>query len=112
MHTPSKVTQLDCAKRVEEILRLDITMHDVFLVEILEGLNHLADVVGTPFLSKVLVRLVLELLVEFTFGTVLQDQVNPFFIIEEAIHLENVLVSQMALDFNLSSQLVLYARFE
>ena len=110
MHAPTEVGQLDRAEAIEKVLWLDVPMDDVLLVDVLERLDHLPDVVRS-FLLRVLL-LCFQVFVEFTLGAVLENQVDLIFVEEEAVELNNVRVSQMTLDLDLSPQLVLNAAFE
>lgn len=48
----------------------------------------------------------MHLFVQLSLWCVLQNQEDPFGIVEEAVELENVLMPQMALDLDLSLQLM------
>ena len=53
-----------------------------------------------------------ESLVELTPRSELKDQINPSLIIEIAVKSKNVWVSEMCLDFDLTSELVLNIVFD
>lgn len=105
MHAPAKVCQLDSAEAIEQVLRLDIPVDNVLRVDVLESLDHLPDVVRCLLLRVALLRA--EVLVELPFWAVLEDEVDLVLVEEEAVELDDVGVAQMALDLDLSSQLVL-----
>ena len=47
MHAPSEIRQFDFAVDADEdVLGLDVSMDDVFFVQILEGGSHLSNVLG------------------------------------------------------------------
>jgi hypothetical protein len=103
---------VEAYQTVKQVLRLDISMDHVFGVEVLQGLAHLPDVVGSCRLLVPLIRLLLQVLVEFASRGVLKNQVYLLVVPEEAIHPENVLMPQVRLNLYLSAQLVLHIRFE
>ena len=57
-------------------------------------------------------RLLLQIFVEFTPGSILKDQIDFFIIPKKAIHPQNISVSQMRLYLNFSPQLVFHIRFQ
>ena len=78
-------------------------MDDVHLMQVLHGRYDLARIDGTEGLVKS--AICLQFFVEFTEGSILHDNVDSSVIKEEAVHLENVVVLEMAVDFDLSPQL-------
>ena len=73
-------------------------------MEVLHGLNHLPNVDRScAFIER---SSFLQDAVEFSSGCVLHDEVDPFFIEEEAVHPHDILMAEVRMDFNLSSQLV------
>ena len=112
MHAPTEVSQLDHTKAVEQVLRLDVPMNNVLRVDVSERLADLEDVArGLDFVIPAL-RLAFKVFVELTLGTILQDQVYPVIVVEEAVQLNHILVPQVALNFDLSAQLVRYVTLE
>ena len=79
-------------------------------MEVLQGLDCLVGVIGRLFLSKF--PLLTELLVDLSASGILKDEINLLLVPEEAIEPTNIVVAQVALDFNLSPELVLYIRFD
>ena len=79
-------------------------------MEVFQGLDCLVDVIGRLFLSKL--PLLNELLVDLSASGILKDEINLFLVPEEAIEPTNIVVAQMALDFNLFPELVLYIRLD
>ena len=74
---------------------------------ILEGIGQLSDVSGASHFVKAAVGTFLQYLVHLSPGRVLQDQVDPGLVVKVAEHTQNIFVSQMTLDLNLATQLVL-----
>ena len=106
VHTPPEIGQLDHTQAIEKVLGLDVPMDDVLRVDVLERFAHLKDVVSCPLLVVAASWLALEVFVQFALRTVLQDQVDPIVVIEEAIQLHHVLMPQVALYLDLSTQLM------
>ena len=75
-------------------------MDYILTVDVLEGVAHLKNIIGRQWLW--VFTDCFQGFVELTIVTVLQDQVDLLIIVEEAIELHNVLMSQVALDFNLT----------
>ena len=110
VHTPPEVSQLDRAQAVQQIFRLDVPVDYVLRVDVLQGLDHLPDVVCCLDLG--VAALCPQIFVELTLRAILQDQVNLVVIEEEAVELNNVRVAQVALDLNLPPKLVLNATLQ
>ena len=53
MHAPTKISQLDSAQTIEEILWLYISVNDVLCMDVLEGFDDLQDVASCLFLGIV-----------------------------------------------------------
>lgn len=110
MNAPAIISEFDDAQAIEKVFWLDISMDNVLRVNILE---RLADLVNVPcgfFLGVVLIGLFLQVLVELALRTVLQDHINLVIIVEEAIELHDVLVVQVAVNFDFPAQLVSHVR--
>ena len=81
-------------------------MDDVLRVDILHSLADLVNVVSCLGLRVLSIRLSLQFFVKLTLRAVLQNQVDLVFVVEEAIELDYILVAKMAVDLDLSPQLV------
>lgn len=53
-----------------------------------------------------------KLFVQFAPRRILEDQVYILIVVKVAVHPENMLVTQVTLNFDFSSQLMLHSRFE
>ena len=73
-------------------------------MEVFQGLDGLVNVLGRLFLSKL--SLLNELLVDFSASGILKNEIDLFLVPEEAIEPTNIVVAQVALDFNLFPELV------
>jgi hypothetical protein len=82
-------------------------MNDTLRMQVLQCLAQLVDVVSCSLLCVSSIRLLLQFLVQFSSRSILQDQVDLLIIPEEAIHSQDIVVSQVWLNFYLSSQLML-----
>jgi hypothetical protein len=107
MYTPAKVRDLELAVDADEdVLGLDVAVHDVFLVKVFECSSHLRNVLRSfPLWEAVLLS---EVLVQLPLACILEDQENALRVVKVSIEAENVWVSQMTLDLDLSSHLFLH----
>ena len=112
MYAPAKISKLDGTKAIQQILWLDITMNDVFRVDVLQCLAHLKNVASWLLLRERQHDLALQVLVELALWTVLQDQIDLILVKEKAIKLHDIWMSQMALDLNFPKQLVHHSFLE
>jgi len=104
MYRPAKISELNVIiDRKQYILGLDIPVYDFKRMQVGDSLNHLVDVLGCPLLLKA--RLLLQDLVELTLGGVVQDDVDLLLVVEEAVHLQDVSVAEVAVDLDLTTQL-------
>ena len=105
MHAPSEIRQFDFAVDADEdVLGLDVSMDDVFFVQVLEGGSHLSNVLegkgsqrttaekkkGSTNLSSPRLRKALRLLehlVELALAGKLQDEKDALRIVEMAVQL-------------------------
>lgn len=91
---PAEVADLDLAVNTDEdVLRFDVPVHDVLLVEIFERRGHLGDVLrgfplGEPLLPP-------EVLVQLALPGELQDQEDPFTVVEMAEQSQDIRVSEV-----------------
>lgn len=107
MDAPSEVADFDLPVDADEdVLGLDVPMHDVFLVEVLEGGRHLRYVLGCLGLGEAL--LLAEMLVEFALGGEFEDEEDPLRVVEVAVQTEDVGVREVRLDFYLAADLLFY----
>lgn len=106
VHAPTEVCQFYRAQTVEQVLWFQVPVDHIARMDVLESLNDLIDVVRGLFFCVVTVGLSLHLPVELTLRAILEDKVNLLLVVEEAVKLEDVFVSQMALNFDLAPQLV------
>lgn len=97
---------------IEKVFRLDISMYDIFRVQVFQCFAHLTNVIGCYWLSIPHIWLLLEVLVELTTWSVLEYQINLLLIPEETIHAKDVVMTEVGLDLNLSPQLVLDVGFQ
>lgn len=107
MDTPSKVGNLELAVDAnQDILRLDVSMDDMLSMEIPKSRCHLGNVVsGLPLWEPVLAT---KMLVQLALSGKLENQKDALAVMEVAIQLEDVGVPQIALNLNLSSNLLLH----
>ncbi len=99
-------------KAVEEVLWLDVSVDDVLRVQIDQCITNLLDIVSCLLLRETLIRLLLKLLVKLATRRVLQYKINLLLVPEEPIHAEHVLMSQVRLDLDFSTQLMLDVALE
>ena len=85
-------------------------MNNVLRVDVLKGLNDLEDVACSDDFR--VVPLCLEVFVEFSLRTILQNQVDLVLIEEEPVQLHDMRVLQVTLDLDFPSELVLYFALE
>jgi len=81
-------------------------MDNVLAVDVHQRFTDLVDVPSCDWLRIVAARLSFQVLVKLTTWTILKDQVDFFIVVKEAIKLDHVLMSQVALNLNFSSQLI------
>ena len=108
VHAPPEVCNLQRAQTIQQILRLYVPMDDILLMHVCQRLAQLQYIIGGPFLSESSFWLLFEFLEEFTAWSVFQDEVDLVFIVEKAMHFEDVFVLQMCLDLDFSPELVLH----
>jgi hypothetical protein len=74
------------------------------------GFHHLACIDGCP--SFIYFPLIFEDGVEFPPSSVLQDNIDSLLVEKEPIHLQDVLVLEMRMNLNFSSQLIDHILFD
>jgi hypothetical protein len=106
MYGPTKVGDFDFAVDSDQyILGFNVSVHDMFLVQVLEGRSHLSDVLRslpfweTPFFAQMLVQL--------TLTSEFEDEEHSLAVVEVAEESENIRVSQIGLDLDFSPDLLL-----
>mmetsp|Transcript_31384 Transcript_31384/g.45953 ORF Transcript_31384/g.45953 Transcript_31384/m.45953 type:complete len:286 (+) Transcript_31384:190-1047(+) len=111
MHGPPKVSNLQLAPESDQkILRLDITVNYMLAMAVNQSLRHLLHVLcRTPFTETATAS---EILVHFSKWRILKDEIDSLVIIEVTIHTENILVSEVGLNLNLSSQLMFHTSIQ
>ena len=82
-------------------------MNNIFGVEVFKCLNYLKYIVSCFDLIKALILRMEQLLVNFSTRGELKDQIDLLLVPEEPIQPANVVVTKVALNFNLSTQSVL-----
>lgn len=102
---PTKVREFDVTVLGEEdVFGLEVPVDDVLLVAVDESLCDLSDVAGSLGLREA--TLLLETTKELSFGGVLHEDVDVGVVIKVAKHPEDVLMAQVGLDLDLSSELL------
>ncbi|KAI9454641.1 hypothetical protein BJY52DRAFT_1224973 [Lactarius psammicola] len=105
MHIPAKVADLELAVDAEEeVLRLDVPVDDVLHVEVGEGIGHLVDIDGTAMLRG---AVFCELLVKLTFAGKFEHEEDVLIVVEVPVEAENVGVSEILLDLDFTTDLLL-----
>lgn len=106
MDGPPKVGELDLSLRADQqILGFDVTVNDVLLVTIVQGVGEIDNVFSSSLLGES--NLSSELLVELAAVRVLKNEVDTSLVEEISVHSKDVSMTKVALDLNLATQLVL-----
>ena len=107
MDAPTKIRDLDLVVNSNQnIFRLDVTVHDVLLVEVFQRGCHLSDILGGSPLWKA-IRFS-KVLVKLPFPSELEDEEDSLAVVEVTIESENVWVPQITVNLNLSPHLFLH----
>lgn len=103
---PAEIRDFDLAMYTDQdVLWLDVAVHDVLLVEVLERRGHLRNVLGSlPFWKALLAA---EMLVEFAFACKFENQEDALRVVKVAEEAQNVGVGEMRLDFDFAADLLL-----
>ena len=110
VHRPPEVRKLDVVLVVKEnVLGFDVAMHDLVIVQILEGLGELSDVLGG--LSRGEGPRLLELRVQHPADAGLQDELDVGVRPEVAVRAQEVDVARVVRNFDLAAELVEHAHF-
>jgi len=89
----------------EDVFRLDVTVHDVFLMEVFKCCSHLGNILRSLWLSEPL--LASEMLVEFPLASKFEDKEDALCVVEVTKQLKNIRMGEMRLDFDFPSDLFL-----
>lgn len=94
---PAKIAEFQHSKAIENILRLDISVHDRMTVEALQGCYDLPKVVSSLILAEAVLiyctaYLAFQLSEETTAAGELQQQINILSVTEATVHLQSVWV--------------------
>ena len=107
MDGPSEIRQFyDIIFAEKYVFRLQVSMNDVHVMQVLHGADHLRGVLGHHFLFKL--PDLSKHAVEFAPSGILQNDIYFFLIEEEPIHLYNIVMLDVAVYFNFSSDLTDY----
>lgn len=105
MHRPSEIGNLETALSAEkQVLRLDIAVNDVLGVAVFERLGEVSNVLSSLLFLEL--ALLLEILVQFSLGSILENEVYSLGVIKVPVEAENIFMAEMRLNLNLSTQLV------
>ena len=106
VHAPAEVRDLDLAVDADQdVLGLDIAVHDVLLMQIFQGGGHLRDVLrGLPLWEA---RLLAQVLVQLAAARELENEEDAFAVVEVPEQAQDVGVAQVALDLDLAPDLLL-----
>ena len=106
MDTPPEIADFDLAVDAHQnILRLDVAVHDVLLMQVLERAGHLGDVLrGLPLGELAGFA---QVLVQLAFAGKLEDEEDALAVVEVAVQAQAVGVRQVRLDFDFAAHLLL-----
>lgn len=102
-----------CSTELDPCTQANAPMDDVLCVAVFEGSTHLEHVSCCAGLRKPLLGAVLDAvqcLVQLATWCDFEYEINPFVVVEVAIHAQDVRMTQVDLDLHFSSELVLHAR--
>lgn len=111
VNRPSKIAYFSCFIAVENILRLQISMNNIFLMHVLYSWNNLLEDNADIILTKT------NLLILYCGKKILSkewfhDQINIFLINKEIVEFNNVRVIQISLNFDLADYILLLTLFD
>lgn len=105
MDRPAEIADLDFAVHPDEdVLGLDVPVHDVFLVQIFQGCGHLGDVLCGFWFGEAL--LLTQVFIQFTLAGKFQDQKDAFRVMEVSKEAQDIGMREMRLDFYFSADLL------
>ncbi len=104
MYGPSEIGELDDVVIADEyVFRFEVAVYDVHAVQVLHRFYHLPHV--DCCLSFGQCASIAQYFVELSSGRVLQDDVDSLLVEEEPVHSQHVLMPEVGMDLDLSSQL-------
>lgn len=108
MHAPPEIGNLELAVDADEdVFGLDVPVDNVLAVQITQGRRHLGNVLGSlPFREAVLPA---QVLVQFPLAGELENQKHALIVVEVAKHLQDIGMTEVALNLNLAADLALDA---
>lgn len=77
-------------------------------MQVFQSRAQLFDIISSSLLNVSPLRLFLEILIQFATRCIFKNQVDLLVIPEESVHSQDVLMSEMRLNLDLSSQLMLH----
>lgn len=108
VHAPAEIPNLELTIDAEEkVLGLDVSMNDVLGVEVRQRVGHLVDVDRAASLREATV--LCELLVELALAGEFEHEKNALFVMEIAVEAEDVWMSEVLLDFDFATDLLLHS---
>ena len=103
---PPEVSELDTlVKMDEDVLRLQVSVYEVFAVEVFQRPGDLVDVVGGERVTQALQ--LREGFVELSVCSVLDHKVDVLVVLEPSVERKTVFVQDVGLDFDLADDLLL-----
>jgi hypothetical protein len=106
MNTPPEITDLDLPVDANEnIFWFNVSMHDVFLMQVLQSSSHLGDVLsGFPFRKALFLS---KMFVQLSLPCELEDKEDSLAVVEVTVQTEDVRMAEVGLDFDLAAELLL-----
>lgn len=105
MHTPSEVRDLDLSMDSHKnVLRLDVPVHDMLVMEIRQRCGHLRDVLCCfPLWKSVFFP---KMFIQLSFARKFEHEEDTLDVVKVAVEANDIGMSQMAVDLNLSPHLL------
>ena len=109
LSAPAKITEFDIVFIIEEqVLRLDITVENIIIMEVLDSFASLDKVLAGLLLIDFL--FLLNIAIEVAIGDVLENDVNVVVFLEGVKQFDNVLEGSFHVDLDLSFDTFLLVR--
>lgn len=106
VHAPPEICNLQLTiQAYEDVLRLDIPMHDMLGVQVQQRVRHLVYIPRTAAVAKA--PLLSQLFIQLAFGGELEHKEDARGVVEVAVESQDVGVAQVLLDFDLAADLAL-----
>lgn len=106
MHRPTEITDFDLSVYShQDVLRLDVSVHDMLLVQIFQGRGHLCDVLGSLPLGKAF--LFPKELVKLSLSCEFKDKEYALRIVEVPVESEDIGMAKIRLYLDFPSDLFL-----